>query len=270
MKLEIRGAARHLLVPGVLYIALGNSAFAVDCGDTITTPEVLDQDLVCSTEPALTIMGPAGSLDMAEFTLRCDGSAVGIQIDGVSAFLSNGVVTLCDIGISIDGAGSHNIQTIRVDGADISGISVNSSFNSIIQSGIFKNNGTGIFIAGDNNTISSSSILDNLENGIQLEGSRNLIVSNDISRSTLNGILIGKADGNTVAQNTVSMSGIGGANTAGILLELLGQSGNVIVGNTVFSNIDFDLQDNNSSPCLNSWIGNSPDATTSGDCVTSN
>ncbi|WP_444942410.1 NosD domain-containing protein [Microbulbifer sp. ZKSA004] len=270
MVYEFRGSARHFVVPGILYFALGSSAFAVDCGDTITTPEVLDQDLVCSTEPALTIMGPTGSLDMAEYTLRCDGSAVGIQIDGVAAFLSNGVVTLCDIGISLDGTGAHNIQAIRVDGTDISGIAVNSSFNSVIQSGIFKNSGTGIFITGDNNNVSSSSILDNLENGIQLEGNNNLIVSNEISRSTLNGILIGKADGNTVAQNTVSMSGIGGANTAGILLELLGQSGNVIVGNTVFSNIDFDLQDNNSSPCLNSWVGNSPDATTSGDCVTSN
>ncbi|WP_445360154.1 NosD domain-containing protein [Microbulbifer sp. EKSA005] len=222
MVYEFRGSARHFVVLGILYFALGSSAFAVDCGDTITSPEVLDQDLVCSTEPALTIMGPTGSLDMAEYTLRCDGSAV------------------------------------------------NSSFNSVIQSGIFKNSGTGIFIAGDNNNVSSSSILDNLENGIQLEGNNNLIVSNEISRSTLNGILIGKADGNTVAQNTVSMSGIGGANTAGILLELLGKSGNVIVGNTVFGNIDFDLQDNNSSPCLNSWVGNSPDATTSGDCVTSN
>ncbi|AWF80426.1 hypothetical protein BTJ40_06155 [Microbulbifer sp. A4B17] len=270
MKNRDRGVVGNFFVAaGILYAASSGFAYAVDCGDTITTPETLDQDLVCATEPALTIVGPAGSLDMADFTVRCDGAAIGIQIEGVGAFLSNGVVTFCDIGISVDGTGAHNIQEIRVDGADVAGISINSSFNSINQSGIFKNFGSGIIISGDSNNVTACTLLDNLQNGIELNGDRNLIVANEIMRSEFNGIVIGDADGNTVAQNTVAMNGIGGANTAGILIQqkVNEQSGNVVVSNDVFSNIDFDLQDNNSAPCLNSWVGNSSTATTDGDCI---
>ncbi|WHI49133.1 NosD domain-containing protein [Microbulbifer sp. VAAF005] len=248
---------------------------AVECGDTITSRVVLDQDLLCDVTPALTVTGPTGYLDLNGYTLSCDGATVGILVNGMSAIVSGGVfkdgfVSNCNTGISVEGSGIHNLLGLNTSGNSSSGIEFVSSNNTLIQSNISDNTGTGIIIAGGSNNLFSNDISRNEITGIQVDGSSSIISSNTVSDNVLTGIQINNAGSCLISQNTVENNGTEGSNTAGILMELFGQTGNSIVGNTVSGNEDFDLQDDNSEPCENSWIGNTPDATTSGECVTSN
>jgi hypothetical protein len=43
----------------------------VQCGDVIDTPAALTTDLTCNTDPALTVQGPGGALDLHGHTVRC-------------------------------------------------------------------------------------------------------------------------------------------------------------------------------------------------------
>ncbi|WP_444927056.1 right-handed parallel beta-helix repeat-containing protein [Microbulbifer sp. TRSA002] len=269
-KALITSLAASLLSASLCSLANG----AVECGDTITSPVILDQDLLCNVTPALTVTGPTGYLDLNGYTLSCDGTTVGILVDGFAAIISGGVlqdgfVSNCNTGISVEGSGIHNLFGLNTSGNTSSGIEFVSSNNTLTISNISDNAGTGIIIAGGTNNLFSNDISRNEITGIQVDGSSSIISSNTVSDNTLTGIQINNASSCLISQNTVENNGTQGSNTAGILMELFGQTGNNIVGNTVSGNVDFDLQDDNSAPCENNWIGNSPDATTSGECVTS-
>ncbi|WP_444898230.1 NosD domain-containing protein [Microbulbifer sp. SSSA005] len=240
---------------------------AVDCGDTVTLAEVLDQNLNCATNPAVTIVGP-GSLDMNGFSVSCGGSGVGIRIEGIAASvtggaLQDGVITNCGAGMVVLGE-FHSIFGVNITDNMNLGLVIPGDNNSLLHSVIMSNANVGVVVIGSNNTISSNEIGQNESEGIRLEGIANgsVVLLNHIYSSSFSGIVVNSSD-NLIAQNFIEHNGPGGA---GIDMPALGQSGNTIVGNLAENNLDYDLQDLNSAPCLNTWVGNMFD-TSNGACV---
>ncbi|AWF81567.1 hypothetical protein BTJ40_12445 [Microbulbifer sp. A4B17] len=243
------------------------SAKAVDCGDIVTLAEVLDQSLSCTTNPAVTVVGP-GSLDLNGFTVSCNGSGVGIRLEGTAANLTggalqDGVITNCGAGMVVLGD-FHNIVGVNVMDNQSLGILFPANNSNLIQSVIINNAGVGVVVTGINNNVSYNEVGQNEFEGIRLEdiASGSVVVNNHVYSSLNSGIVI-ESSNNLIAQNFVEDNGPG---DAGIYMPALGQSGNRILGNQAENNLAFDLQDLNSAPCLNTWIGNVFD-TSDGVCV---
>ena len=69
----------------VLLILAAGPSRAVECGDVITTAVRLGSDLICTTDPALTVRG--GALNLNGFTVVCNQTRVGVLLDGSGARL---------------------------------------------------------------------------------------------------------------------------------------------------------------------------------------
>jgi hypothetical protein len=100
------------------------AANAVNCGDAIGPNKTvtLTADLTCSTNPALTVIGPA-TLNMNGHTVSCiqpDTIGLdGIVLEGEGAVLKNGEVKDCaNSGVSLRGVGRHKVTQVsfRVGG----------------------------------------------------------------------------------------------------------------------------------------------------------
>ncbi|HSA80692.1 MAG TPA: hypothetical protein VLE23_07695, partial [Geminicoccaceae bacterium] len=106
-KVMTRVSARRLRsgtpVALALLVLAAGPALAVECGDVVTGVERLDRDLICTTpdDPALTIDG--GSLNLNGFTVVCDGTSVGILLQGSGARLRGGAVTGCVLAVHVAG-----------------------------------------------------------------------------------------------------------------------------------------------------------------------
>ncbi|WP_444916427.1 right-handed parallel beta-helix repeat-containing protein [Microbulbifer sp. JMSA003] len=246
-----------LLVSAILALPFVSVA-AVECGDTITSAEILTEDLLnCSGTPALTIEGPTGSLDMNGFTLECGGgSSRGIDVLGSAAVLSNGVVDGCAIGIFVDGDGFHSIQTMTVqDGIDVGIwlISENNIVNGSTATGFFNR---GIEIQGSNSQVIGNFLIDNqggTSSGILINGDNSFVAQNICDNNNGEGIVIDPSSGGLVVQNIVTNNG-----QTGISMEGGGQSDYLITGNIATGNPDGDLVDSNPDACMstNLWYGN--------------
>ncbi|AWF80327.1 hypothetical protein BTJ40_05605 [Microbulbifer sp. A4B17] len=242
-------------------LAASLSAFAIDCGDVITTSEVLDRNLVCNVSPALSVEGPSGSLNLDGFSVVCDGTSRGISLDGVAAFLTggdlmNGAVRDCGLGINAGENGFHTIQGVIVSGSSSAGIALRSEGNTLALSTV-QTSDIGVYVFDPNNTI----ILNEMESnsvGVLLDAGDSLISQNNVNNNTGWGVIIQRSDGSTISQNSVINNGGTDSASAGILMDLFGQQGNFILGNTVTGNQNFDLLDLNINACdgSNVWVGN--------------
>ncbi|MGH9894446.1 MAG: right-handed parallel beta-helix repeat-containing protein [bacterium] len=192
----------------------------VMCGDTITTREVLTEDLFCSGfDPALTIQGPGGRLDMRRFTVSCEGTtADGIELTGDGAVLQNGFVTSCgdgvrlqgtngrvermivennsDVGVFIsDDAGSGNQvrETISLNNAD-DGFKDFSSGGNTFERNLATRNGFQGFQFGGNasgNTLRRNVSTNNNENGFEIDNDNHLVTQNVAQNNESDGFEIG-------------------------------------------------------------------------------
>jgi hypothetical protein len=287
------GAALALLL-----LAATGPALAVDCGEVITAPEQLDRDLVCTTEPGLTVTG--GTLDLDGFTVTCDGTTVGIVLDGSGARLRDGAVTGCVLAIRVAGAGDHRVTNITASGSD-QGVLIESDGNSLQLSRVLQgredaavqvegsgnrlrfnalagSNDQGFEINGDDNRVVRNWI-GGVAEGVQLAGEGNSVLGNEIIGTTDRGIetregahvIVGNlisdgaadgialfSDGNRVARNRILGHGDQGL--------FVGSFGNTLTRNRVLLN-RVDLTDATEACDDNLWQDNEFETSESDDCV---
>ena len=127
--------------PAVLLLAVlaPGPALAVDCGEVITGVGQLDRNLVCTTDPALTVEG--GRLDLGAFTVACDHEpetpSVGILLEGTAAQLRNGAVTGCAVAVWIGGSGEHRVVGVTASASN-QGVFVESDGNLLLRSHVLR------------------------------------------------------------------------------------------------------------------------------------
>ncbi|WP_444932795.1 right-handed parallel beta-helix repeat-containing protein [Microbulbifer sp. JTAC008] len=241
-----------------LGVSLSLTVNAVDCGDVITEPATLTEDLVCefTDAPALTIQGPTGSLYMNGHSLTCLGSDAGngIVLIGTSAELSTGTVNGCNDAVLLLEAGGHTVYGINAllplddaivvssdsnivtgnyalgDGNDSDdGIDINGNLNFISQNIIELSGDEGMEVDGTSNTIIGNTITGSDSDGVELDGDFSVFVSNIVQDNDNTGIEI-EGSSCTVSNNTTTENG-----SSGISLEF-SASNNGISQNTSSDN----------------------------------
>jgi parallel beta-helix repeat protein len=258
----------------------------VNCGDTITTPAVLTEDLFCGGfDPALTIVGPEGSLDMRGFTVSCEGTtADGIELEGDGAVLRNGVVTSCGDGVRLQGENGRLSRMIVEDNSDV-GVFVadDAGSGNLVRDTISRNNGDDGFsdFSAGGNTYERNVATGNELNGFQIGSisSGNTLRHNLAANNGLHGFEIDN-DNHLVTQNVAKENEGDGFQiqesnnrvTLNLALKNLGDgidvgldgTGNILKWNVALGNGStdlegdggFDLEDDNPDCDNNTWRGN--------------
>lgn len=149
------------------------------------------------------------------------------------------------IGWSVGGSGSHNLKSVRANGASLDGILVTSNGNSVSWNDVSSNgNGTataaGIRVTGSSNILKGSTVATNNGDGVQLAGGSNNLSGATIRNNTGNGVLV-SATLNTVSSNTVNQNGKNGIMVTAATNTLSSNSsdsgkGNTLVGILINSN----------------------------------
>jgi Periplasmic copper-binding protein (NosD) len=284
---------------------LAEPALAVECGEVITRHARLDRDLVCTTNPALTVDG--GSLDLGRFTVVCDHEgppSVGIVLKGQRAHLRGGAVTGCELGIHVAGSGRHTVRDVTVSasnqgvligdesdrnrflrnnvlrGTADAAVQVNGNSNELRFNNIAGSEDQGFEINGSDNRIEDNTI-GGVGEGIQLTGEGNHVTRNRIIGTLERGVEV-RAGAHVIAFNLIADGG-----TDGIALVAEAQ-GNHVTHNAVYRNGDagievnafdnriernrvllneVDLQDRTADCDNNQWRGNVFETSESDDCV---
>ncbi|WP_444912411.1 NosD domain-containing protein [Microbulbifer sp. PAAF003] len=234
----------------------------VQCGDTITTAEILSQDISCDLETQVTIEGPSGSLDMNGYVLTCeDSDSAGISLEGLGAVLVGGTIDTCGISVFLEGDGFHSVQGLISDSPGV-GFIVESDNNSINGS-MFLSGGPGSIgfqLNGDFSRISGNSLSGNSDAiaGIVIAGSFSQVIQNTIDGSIFGIIIEPPSVNGLVIQNVISNS-----SDSGIMMDFdivdPPSMNYIISGNQVTgSNGEGDLVDETPDACLssNTWFGN--------------
>lgn len=242
--------------PTVLALAVlaALPALAVECGDVVTSSARLDRDLICTTDPALTVDG--GLLDLGGFTVVCDQTEVGVLLDGRGARLRNGAVTGCVLAVHVAGEGRHTVRNV-IASASNQGVFVESDGNRLLNSHVLRgledaavqvdgadnllssnhvagSNDQGFEINGNDNRIVRNRI-GGVAEGVQLTGERNHVLRNEIIGATDRGVdvrgLVEPTGAHVIAFNLI-VDGVDGI----ALLE--SSNGNRISRNTIYGNSD--------------------------------
>jgi parallel beta-helix repeat protein len=151
----------------------------------------LTENLFCGGfDPALTIEGPGGKLNMRRFTVSCEGTtADGIELTGDGAVLQNGSVTSCGDGVRLQGS------------------------NGRVQRMVVENNSdVGVFIsddAGSGNQVRETLSRNNADDGFKdFSSGGNIFERNQATRNEFNGFQVGgNANGNTLRRNVATNNG---------------------------------------------------------------
>ncbi|AWF80912.1 hypothetical protein BTJ40_08875 [Microbulbifer sp. A4B17] len=256
------------------------NAFSVECGDTITEPTTLTEDLICSISgsntSALTIQRPGGSLYMAGFSLTCLGSdpSNGIDLAASSGELSTGTINGCNDGVLLSEDGFHTVYGMNIllpledaivvdsnsntvignftsgDGNDSdNGIDIDGNYNFISQNVIELSGDEGMEVDGIANTIIQNTITGSDDDGVELNGDFSIFISNTIQDSISMGLVI-EGSSCTVSNNTVTDNG-----SSGITLQN-SASNNSIAQNTSSDNDDFGIFVSSNNATGNSIVFN--------------
>jgi hypothetical protein len=173
--------------------------------------------LFSNTTENLTLDG-SKSLTITQCTLARVTGAAGSPVWNIT---STGKLTIIgpdsvggSIGWSVGGGGSHNLKSVRANGASLDGILVTSNGNSVSWNDVSSNgNGTataaGIRVSGSSNILKGSTVATNNGDGVQLAGGSNNLSGATIRNNTGNGVLV-SATLNTVSSNTVNQNGKNG------------------------------------------------------------
>lgn len=233
-------------------------ALAVECGEVITGSARLDRDLICTTNPALTVEG--GLLDLNGFAVVCNQDpaeeGVGVLLEGSGARLRNGAVVGCFLAVHVAGEGGHTVRSLTASAAN-RGVLIESDGNRLFDSHILRALGDaavevdgadnllrgnvianagdqGFEIDGNDNRIVGNRI-GGVTEGIQLEGERNYVLRNQIVGALDRGIdvrgLVGPTGGHVIRNNLI-VDGVDGIAT------LQSSNGNQISRNTIYGNND--------------------------------
>jgi Right handed beta helix region len=247
-------AARLSFGTVAAFTLLAGAALAVECGDVITGTARLDRDLICTTEPAVTVDG--GTLDLRGFTVVCDETEVGILLEGRRARLQGGAVTGCVRAVWAAGAGDHIIRDVTASASN-QGVFLESNRNRLVNSHILRGLAdAAVQVNGNDNLVQFNDIagsddqgfevngndnrfLDNriggVAEGFQLSGDGNQVLRNHIIGATDRGVEV-RAGGHEIAFNLIAD---GGAD--GIALLDTGD-GNHVHRNAVYGNADEGLE----------------------------
>jgi parallel beta-helix repeat protein len=224
-----RAVAPGLCAAVAMLLTTTGSVAAVECGEVLTGVERLDEDLICTTDPALTLSG--GRLDLGGHTVICDGTIQGLVLDGDGAQVLNGAVTGCQFAVLVGGVGNHlvtnltaSVQDPMLDDEGAEGLRVSSDGNRLVRNRVLlggtnaiRINGAGNHVVG--NTVSGS------ERGIRIDG-----IENDVADNVIAGV--GEGIEVRGASNRIRRNQIAGAIDQGI--ELRG------AGNRVDANLAVD------------------------------
>ncbi|WP_444942103.1 right-handed parallel beta-helix repeat-containing protein [Microbulbifer sp. ZKSA004] len=251
----------YLKILSAALLSLGSSLSpsinAVECGDIITEPATLTEDLTCSindpNSAALTIQGPSGSLYMAGFSLTCSGldQSNGIVLTGSSGELSTGTINGCNDAVVLSESGFHTVYGINIllplddgivvssngntvignftlgDGSDSDdGIDINGNYNFISQNIIELSGDEGMEVDGIANTIIDNTITGSDSDGVELDGDFSIFISNTILGNDNTGIEI-EGSSCTVSNNTVTGNG-----SSGITLQSSASNNNITQNNS--------------------------------------
>jgi hypothetical protein len=203
------GPAKAVKISGALLLFVllaGRSALAVECGDTITSRAGLDRDLICTTNPALTING--GSLDLNGFTIVCDQSiteVVGVALEGRGARLSDGAITGCFVSVRVGGSGGHIVRDVTASASNQGVlIATGSDGNRLLNSHILRGlDDAAIQVDGSNNFLLLNDVAGSTDQGFEINGSGNRIVGNRIGGVAEGVQLGGEGNGNIVLRNQI-------------------------------------------------------------------
>ncbi len=234
---------------------------AVSCGQVITTSRLVTNDLLDCLGNGLVIGANGITLDLGGHTIDGTGLGIGILNNGFdSVTITNGIVQEFDFGVQLNDGTAMNIVSnmtlqlnqeaaIHLVDAD-SGVNGNTIRNNTILEnalGIWLTEGTQHALVRGNTVTSTSGDAIRVENS-----SGNRIELNVVSESSGAGVALAAAGSNVVIENTISNSSGPGiavgetelpsndnlvegntitASSGGI--EVLGSSGNQLLGNTV-------------------------------------
>ncbi|AWF81958.1 hypothetical protein BTJ40_14615 [Microbulbifer sp. A4B17] len=269
-----------LILASSLGLTISLNSFAVSCGDTITTQETLTEDLLCTDNPALTISGPGGGLDLAGFTVECsDSSNEGIYLTGLAASVTSGEVTNCFNSILLVDDGVHSVTDIEITEPDEVGVVIDSNSNFVTGVQVIAGSGdfatginiedpasynqilgnfvegavfAGIYVEGRGNNITSNEIVGSDNFGIRLDpdGFSNLILQNIIDGGAGIGIAV-NSDFNLISQNSINN------NQTGISIE--SADNNTVNINTSDNNSVYGIAIQGTDANFNSILSNSAD-----------
>ena len=160
------------------------SAQAIECGDTILLESqevMLDTNLFCFSNPALTVIGP-GTFDMNGHKIACalPNLTDGLVIEGKKATVKNGVVINCDDGVEIRGEGQHRVESIVARG-NVEGLQAHSLQNTIKSVTVIDSGGTGIRVLGKKNTFDSCHTVGNAFSGFFVQVSGNHVFKRNMA-----------------------------------------------------------------------------------------
>ncbi len=179
-----------------LILAAGPSQ-AVECGDVITTAVRLDRNLICTTDPGLTVAG--GTLDLNGFAVICDHTGVGVRLDGSGAWLRHGAVTGCEVAISLGGLGHHRVRDVTASASN-QGVLIESDGNFLLLSRVLRGvEDAAVQVDGSNNQLRSNDIAGSTDQGFEINGNHNRVIGNHIA-SVAEGVQL-KGEGNQILRN---------------------------------------------------------------------
>jgi parallel beta-helix repeat protein len=233
------GSCLRLVRPG-LFVGIGLLAGAapgfaqVACGDTVRSDARLTANLSCSSDPALTVIGPA-SLDMAGFGITCTSpTADGIVIRGSGARLLSsarrGRVSGCDDGVKLRGIGRHSVTDIWSDGNASDGFEIESRNNRLQRNLATNNRDQGFEVATPGNQLNGNAVRRN-DDGFRIHGSGNRLRSNTARNNRSDGIALERGAGGSLIVGNVSRDNRG----RGLDLQ---SNNNTIQANLIVDNRD--------------------------------
>ena len=277
-----RGLAPGLCAAVVTLLTSTGSVAAVECGDVVTGVERLDEDLICATDPALTLSG--GRLNLRGHTVICDGTVEGVVLDGDGAQVLNGAVTGCQVALLVEGAGNHLVTNVTAsvqdpvpdDEEDAEGLRVLSDGNRLIRNRVLLGGTNAIRIHGAGNRVVGN-IVSGSERGIRIDGIENVVAANVIA-GIAEGIEV-RGESNRIRRNHIAgaidqgieLRSAGNRVVANLAVDAVGDgisvfsSDNLIRGNGAFSNGDDGIivveTFGNNRIVNNSALGNGTDLT---------
>lgn len=199
------------------------------CGETIGPGGnfVLGGDVgPCSTDPALTV--DSAKLDLGGFTVSCDSAFNGIDVVRKKSEVSNGIVSGCNAGIAMAGAGKHAVKNVTARNNTALGFNVGSDGNKLISNTAKDNTSRGFLIAAG--------------------ADKNELLGNMATGNGGTGFHIDAANDNKLRGNLAVLNAVDGIRIAD------GGSNNDVLNNIAMGNGDVDLNDENA--CDNTWKKN--------------
>jgi hypothetical protein len=182
-----------------LFLLPAGPALAVECGAEITAFARLDRDLICTTDPALTVRG--GKLDLNGFAVVCDQTDVGIRIEGRGAHLRGGAVTGCVVAVWVGGTGRHLVWGVTASASN-QGVFIESDRNGLLHSHVLRGrDDAAVQVDGSNNHLSFNNVAGSLDQGFEINGNNNRIIGNRIAAVAEGVQLVG--NGNHVLRNQI-------------------------------------------------------------------